>query len=181
VVAHGVMSGYFRITHTDTTSCHNPRRTQRATFPALRSRLTHAPCGNARRQVISPPPLDDSSAQGPSLLPGPRTPVARSDSLETAPRFTVYSVFSSGHTPGKSAAFRRGAKLAPLSVPLPDGLRFLPVLYLLRHPPHLRLGDSVRVTDRERIRLTTVRRLYQQTGLGRLCTPGKTARAAGDR
>ena len=76
----------------------------------------------------------------------------------------MYSVFSSGHTPGKSAALRRGAKLAPLSVPLQDGLRFLPVLYLLRHPPYLRLGDSVRVTDREYNGLTTFRKLYQQTG-----------------
>jgi len=46
------------------------------TFTALRSSLTNAPCGNARRQGISPPPLDDSPAQGPYLLPGPRTPVA---------------------------------------------------------------------------------------------------------
>jgi hypothetical protein len=53
-----------------------PLRTQRATFTALRSSLTNAPCGNARRQGISPPPLDDSPAQGPYLLPGPRTPVA---------------------------------------------------------------------------------------------------------
>ncbi|HEV8717149.1 MAG TPA: hypothetical protein VGX03_30555, partial [Candidatus Binatia bacterium] len=48
-------------------------------------------------------------------------------------------------------------------------------------PPHLRLGDSVRVTARERHGLTTFRRLDPQTGVGRLCTPGETARAAGDR
>ena len=58
-----------------------PLRTQHATFTALRSSLTNAPCGNARRQGISPPPLDDSPAQGPYLLPGPRTPVARGDPL----------------------------------------------------------------------------------------------------
>ena len=58
----------------------------------------------------------------------------------------MYSVFSSGHTPGKSAAFRRRAKVEPLSAPLQVRLRFLPVLYPLCHPPHLRLGDSVRRT-----------------------------------
>jgi hypothetical protein len=51
------------------------------------------------------------------------------------------SVFSSGHTPGKSAAFQRGAK-KPLSTPLQGGLRFLPVLYPLYPSPHLRLDDS---------------------------------------
>ena len=55
----------------------------------------------------------------------------------------MYSVFPSGHTPGKSAAFQRGAKFAPLSSPLQTGLRFLPVLYPLHHSPHLRVGDSV--------------------------------------
>jgi len=114
--------------------------------------------------VISPPPLDDSPAQGPYLLPGPRTPVALGDPLETAPRFTVYSVFSSGHTPGQSAALQRGAKLEPLSRRLPPSLRFLPVLYPLRPSPHLRLGDSVRKPGRERIGLTTFRTLYTQTG-----------------
>ena len=97
-------------------------------------------------QGVSLNPLDDSPAQGPYLWPGPRTPVALGDPLSTEPRFTVYSVFSSGHTPGKSAALRRGAKLAPLSAPLPHRLRFLPVLYPLRHPPHLRLGDSVQLS-----------------------------------
>ena len=100
--------------------------------------------------MISPPPLDDSPAQGPYLLPGPRTPVARSDSLETEPRLTVYSVFSSGHTPGKSATFQRRAKFEPLSVPLQHGLRFLPVLYPLRHPlpkPECRHSGSATKPD----------------------------------
>ncbi len=115
-------------------------------------------------QGVSLHPLDDSPAQGPYLLPGPRTPVALGDSVETEPRLTVYSVFSSGHTPGQSAPLRVGAKLAPLSAPLPHRLRFLPVLYPLRPSPHLRLGAAVPLALAE-----------STTGLPRFarCTPSR--------
>jgi hypothetical protein len=52
-----------------------PLRTTHATFTARRSSLTHAP----ERARSSDP--DDSSAQGPYLLPGLRTPVAQGDPL----------------------------------------------------------------------------------------------------
>ena len=61
------------------------------------------------------------------MLPGPRTPVALGDPLETEPRLTVCSAFSPCDTGGKSAPLRVGAT-PPLSAPLQHGLRFLPHL-----------------------------------------------------
>ena len=69
-------------------------------------------------RVISPHPLDDSPAQGPYLCYQARGRLSHEATLgRLSLGFTVDSVFSSGHTPGKSAALRRGAKFEPLSAP----------------------------------------------------------------
>jgi hypothetical protein len=68
---------------------------------------------------------------------------------------------------------------SPLSALLQDRVRFLPVLSPLHPSPHLRLGDSVRGTDRESNGLTTVRRLYHQTGGRAPLDPGGNSTCVG--
>ena len=63
--------------------------------------------------MISPPPLDDSPAQGPYLLPGPRTPVA----CATHYRLSLGSRFTPSSHPvtplGSQPPFSVGPSLHP--------------------------------------------------------------------
>jgi hypothetical protein len=132
-------------------------------------------------QVVNLHRLDDSPAQRPYLLPGPRTPVA----LATHYRLSLGLRFTPSSHPvtplGSQPPFSVGQSLNPYrhhySTAFASSRSFtrctIPRTYAWATRPAL--------AGREYNGLTTFRKVYQQTGLGRLCTPGEATRAAGDR